>query len=337
MKNIRKFLFFILFGLPLISTFVPKENKKEHSQEAPSKMIKNGYTEKIIDSFFRYEIINFVTKSNNALQSPPEKFTKKLIDQSLKMYPNSMHLQQDFFRKGVDYYLNTYPYIYEVKIKELDFGKKDDNTFYLSINLFRNFDDGEVRAILSEELKFFAKQSTAQVIDGFAKIDNETYMKFDGVNSLYYVRDLDKVINAKEYTGFKIEKSPQGQTLNPIFESIIFEKNSQDFFRCIGKTNLPDNFSLSISLFKLGKYEKGLKCEVKNNGLVSEWFKLEDLLANTYDFEITSPMACIQPKCIQTIIGECGQNLKGPNVEVSTFGMCNSIRFKGKIVVKLIE
>lgn len=304
-----------------ISDTVKKETKK-----------KKTTTEVTLDSFFRYEVINFVAKST---QNPPESFKKKMLDEVIKMYPNSNFKRMELINQVFTCYFDKYPYLYEVKINETDYGHKEDpnsHYFTLTINFFRDFSISEIKAILSEELKTFAKTSSAYVINGFACTENnDRYIYIDGLFShLHYVRKLDKVLNTRDFTIFKLEQKPKGKSFCPTFDDIVLEKDSQGLFRFTGKTNLPDGFLLYM---KLGKFENGSNCEIKNGQIISESFEKGRFSNKIYEIEIYSPIACFQPKSIQALHGKKGEYLEGPNVEISNLGQCKSISSTKKCLI----
>lgn len=342
-----RLFFWVFFGIPFIGILLvalfseqnlsndlemgKKSSASQIQKTQHLKKINKEISEISIDSFFRYEVLNFVAKSSNYTSSPPEGFTKKLIDQATKMYPNSNHLKQHFVSQGIDYYFHKHPYIYEVKIKEIDLGEMDNNMFLLSLNLFRDFDKNEIKAILSEELEHFAKKTKAQVIDGSAMVEGEN-IKFDGANTLFYIREIDKVIDTKEFTTFKINKEPKGILFFPTFEDIICQKGPDGLLYFTGKTNLPEGFHLSIWLPQTWDMSN---FQVKNGLFISKGFKKDEFKSNSCEVEISSPCTHLQPASVRAVIGEKGQNLEGPNVELYAMFMYKGVKFNTIVKIDL--
>jgi len=109
--------------------------------------------------------------------------------------------------------------------------------------------------------------------------------------------------------------------------SLSFEPEIQSDKRVIviGKTNLPPGTSLMISLEDAltGESRGQTKTKVLSGGT----FKSEALGPRSglkdgqYLASVTMPIARVQSEAVRQIIGDTGQNLKGPLVEKGTFGI----------------
>lgn len=83
-----------------------------------------------------------------------------------------------------------------------------------------------------------------------------------------------------------------------------------------GETNLPNQTELMINIFNSDGYMAQDKVYVVDSSFSSQPFSDHGKgLSGTYELEITSPTANVQPQGVKAIIGENGKNLTGQLVE----------------------
>lgn len=88
----------------------------------------------------------------------------------------------------------------------------------------------------------------------------------------------------------------------------------------VGRTNLPDTTKLMLSVGrKSGGFFGQSKASVANGCLVAGPFssKSAPLPPGEYSVQVSTPLPGLQPASVQAIIGDEGQNLRGPNVTTS--------------------
>ncbi len=147
----------------------------------------------------------------------------------------------------------------------------------------------------------------------------EKMIEFSGGSSfLIYELKTKKILLSKDYEAALVGKPQSGNEIEVSFE-VNTEKNESGEIRVLGRTNLPDNMDLMISLTNPSiKYFGQDKIKIKNNSFVSAWFnnKGTGLSPGKYKIEITSPLTDFQPNTVKEIIGERGENLLGDAVKM---------------------
>jgi hypothetical protein len=110
--------------------------------------------------------------------------------------------------------------------------------------------------------------------------------------------------------------------------SYNIERNSSGKFKITGQTNLPDKTQLGASIYgKSVKYTGQTSVVVSNGKFETEEFSLQgkSLPPGSYESDVSMPIAQVQPKEIQQIIGKNGENLKGSLVKRDELGARISI------------
>jgi len=165
--------------------------------------------------------------------------------------------------------------------------------------------------------------------------DEEPIPLTDGSSRLVYRQNTKELMTWKEFMQATTPRSPS-EVLDVSFD-IELRLDQKGRARVEGTTNLPSGMSLMITIGgKINQYQAQDQIIVKNGKFSSEWFSDyrqpgNKLLPGTYSIRITSPLAELQPKEVQNVIGNRGERMGGSFVRLGEYG--NRVDFSEDFVI----
>ncbi len=191
-------------------------------------------------------------------------------------------------------------------------------------------------AFLKDEMDLAVKfRKPSGELMGYAWLHNngeESMIKLkDGSSFLIYSPKFTNILSEKLYD---IAISPKADPTKSkdVSVEVSFVKTSDGKVKVSGKTNLPDEMELMISLRnKTSGFFAEDKVSVLNGKFESAGFSNRgiSLPAGNYEVSISSPLPDLEPASVTSVIGKNGENLTGEFIK-SSMGS-NMVKFEKQL------